>query len=103
MTRKKRNPDLKTRKLRQSWSDILEKYDVKSESKAQFKKSTYSLKIPRETVKHQSLESNSGSCAKPEQNVYTGENMIGIATLHKSNGVPIFRQEDAEDVSKMRR
>jgi hypothetical protein len=36
-------------------------------------------------------------------NTYTGDKLIGIATMHKSNMVPIFSQEDAEDISKMRR
>lgn len=37
---------------------------------------------------------------------YTGERqLLGIATMHKSNLVPIFadRKEDAKDVSKMQR
>lgn len=35
--------------------------------------------------------------------VYTGTSMIGIGVMHKSNAVPIFREEDAADLSKMRR
>ena len=42
--------------------------------------------------------------AKKNPNVYSGERkLIGIATLHKSNMVPVFSQEDAEQISKMRR
>ena len=40
---------------------------------------------------------------KPEANVYTGDKLIGIATMHKSNIVPIFNTDAAEDVAKMRR
>jgi hypothetical protein len=29
--------------------------------------------------------------------------MIGIGQLHKSNAVPVFKQEDAADIAKMRR
>lgn len=36
-------------------------------------------------------------------NTYTGDKLLGIATLHKSNMVPVFSQEDAEDISRMRR
>lgn len=32
---------------------------------------------------------------------YTGNKMIGIATMHKSNAVPVFSTEAAEDISKM--
>lgn len=34
---------------------------------------------------------------------YTGENMIGVSQLHKSNAVPVFREEDILDIGKMRR
>ncbi len=40
--------------------------------------------------------------AKPSK-VYTGDKMLGIGTLHKSNAVPIFRKEDAQDQANMRR
>jgi len=29
--------------------------------------------------------------------------LLGIATMHKSNMVPVFSEEDAEQISKMRR
>jgi len=36
--------------------------------------------------------------------VYTGERkLLGVAVMHKSNLVPVFSQEDAEDIAKMRR
>jgi hypothetical protein len=35
--------------------------------------------------------------------VYTGDKMLGIGTLHKSNAVPVFSQEEALDMAKMRR
>lgn len=35
--------------------------------------------------------------------VYTGDKIVGIATMHKSNLVPIFSDEAAKDVSSMRR
>ena len=34
---------------------------------------------------------------------YTGDKMIGIATLHKSNAVPVFSSEDASAIANMRR
>ena len=40
--------------------------------------------------------------AKPQQ--YSGERkLLGIATMHKSNLVPVFDQQDAKDIAKMRR
>lgn len=44
-----------------------------------------------------------GGCTKKPAPVYTGSEMVGIATMHKSNMVPIFSSKEAEDISKMRR
>ena len=41
--------------------------------------------------------------AKKEEKVYTGNEIIGIAQMHKSNAVPIRNKKSAEDVAKMRR
>ena len=34
---------------------------------------------------------------------YTGDNIVGIGTMHKSNAVPIFSDQEAKDISSMRR
>ncbi len=34
---------------------------------------------------------------------YTGSKIIGIGTMHKSNMVPIFSDDEAKDISRMRR
>ena len=44
-----------------------------------------------------------GSTAKKEPNVYTGTLIKGIATMHKSNAVPVIDQKQAEEISKMGR
>ena len=38
---------------------------------------------------------------KPMQ--YTGDKIVGIGTMHKSNAVPIFSDQEAKDISSMRR
>ena len=44
------------------------------------------------------------SSAKKDEKVYSGERkLLGIATMHKSNMVPVFSTEDAEALAKMRR
>lgn len=56
------------------------------------------------TTRHiPSLDTGNGSTARPQPNVYTGTAMIGIGQMHKSNAVPIFQQEDAEAIARMRR
>ena len=45
-------------------------------------------------------------CAKKEQMVYSGERqLLGVATMHKSNMVPIFadNKEEAKEIAIMRR
>jgi hypothetical protein len=44
-----------------------------------------------------------GSGAKAEEKRYTGTLIKGIATMHKSNAVPILNKEQAIEVSNMRR
>tara|TARA_B100000963_G_scaffold361781_1_gene399482 strand:- start:2751 stop:3134 length:384 start_codon:yes stop_codon:yes gene_type:complete len=47
-----------------------------------------------------------GSTGPKERQVYSGERqLLGIATMHKSNMVPVFadKKEDAVDIAKMRR
>ena len=45
-----------------------------------------------------------GTSSKKEPQQYSGERkLLGIATMHKSNMVPVFDKEDAKDIAKMRR
>ena len=42
-------------------------------------------------------------CTKSADKVYTGTKVKGIGTMHKSNAVPIFSDDEAVEISKMRR
>jgi hypothetical protein len=98
---KKKNT-VKTKPLQESWEKLMSKYNV--DPKARLKKlKGYSLEIPRKTVQHPSLDSGLAVATKPEIKEYTGDTMIGIAQMHKSNAIPVFSQAQAESVSKMRR
>lgn len=63
----------------------------------------------RETPVYKSnLDMGSGICAAPDAKVYSGERkLMGIATMHKSNAVPVFAddagKEYAKDLAHMRR
>jgi phage terminase large subunit GpA-like protein len=59
--------------------------------------------IPRSTDHIPSRADSSGVAARAPDKVYTGTAVVGISTLHKSNGVPVFSKEEAIDISKMRR
>ena len=43
------------------------------------------------------------SFSKPERPEYTGDYIVGIATMHKSNPVPVGRDDNPKDYSTMRR
>lgn len=57
----------------------------------------------RMTQRHPSLMSNGGNTSKRETKVYSGDYMVGIATMHKSNLVPVGRGDNPVDYSTMRR
>ena len=56
--------------------------------------------VPREPLKAKFIP-DTGTARKRMQ--YTGDKMIGIGTMHKSNAVPVFSEESAQDISRMRR
>ena len=65
-----------------------------------------SPKIPpgRETPKYASLDTGFIPCTKSVNgNTYTGAKMKGVATMHKSNAVPVFTDNEAKEISSMRR
>jgi hypothetical protein len=57
----------------------------------------------RETPRDKSQDTGWVACVKVKDNEYTGTKVLGISTLHKSNGVPVFSDEEAKDISSMRR
>ena len=102
----------KARALDESWKELQKKWAVEIEDKkrkralsAEPLKGNYSLTIPegRNTTSHiKSVDTGGNALLKPNP-VYTGTKVKGIATMHKSNAVPVFSDEEAIDISKMRR
>ena len=54
-------------------------------------------------VQHDSLGVIAGNTLKREPLKYTGTLVKGIATMHKSNAVPVIDEEQMKDISRMRR
>jgi hypothetical protein len=103
-SKKKKKINAKQRALQVSWQALLDKWDIKPIKVKKFK--TFVVKntpYRRETIQYPSLNSGLGNTFKPKDKVYTGLAMLGIGTLHKSNAVPVFNKEDAEEQAKMRR
>lgn len=58
----------------------------------------------REVPNYPSCSNNIGGYApKKESPKYTGTLIKGIATMHKSNAVPVIDKKQAEEISQMRR
>jgi hypothetical protein len=57
----------------------------------------------RETPYIASKDTGWVPCVKVQDQEYTGTKIKGIGTMHKSNAVPVFSDEEAKDISKMRR
>lgn len=110
--KKFRNADeaRKARELDQSWKELQKKWGVEAEAKKRARAMTaeplkYSLNTPSDrSTKHiPSLNSGAAVATLAPPKVYTGTKVKGIGTMHKSNAVPIFSDEEAKDISSMRR
>ena len=110
--RKFRNADeaRKARELEESWKALQKKWGVEAEEKKRKRALEAPTMTPvvnkpyrRETPEIKSLPFTAGPCVKAPDKVYTGTAIKGIGTMHKSNAVPIFSNEDAVDIAKMRR
>jgi hypothetical protein len=102
---KKRKPTAKQRELDASWEKLLKKYESKKPVPKVKDSFSYSLGSParRETPKIPSLPFTGAPCTKKANPVYTGDKIKGIGTMHKSNAVPIFSDEQAIEIATMRR
>ena len=102
----------KARELDESWKELQKRWAVEIEDKKRTRalsaaplKGSYSLSIPegRNTTAHiKSVDTGGNAVLRPSP-IYTGTKVKGIATMHKSNAVPVFSDEEAIDISKMRR
>lgn len=100
--RKAKKPTAKQRELAADWEKLMKKYEPK---KNVVGTSTFSQPkaYVRETQKIASLPFTAEPCTKKESPRYTGTAMKGIGTMHKSNSVPIFTDEQAIEIATMRR
>jgi hypothetical protein len=65
---------------------------------------SYGSRVGADTARNiQSLNSDKVFTEKRESLMYTGTLVKGIATMHKSNAVPVIDEEQMKDISRMRR
>ena len=79
----------------------------KRKEEKEFKTYAPSQPYVRNTKTYRSLETSDaipGYAPKRESQQYTGDLIVGIGTMHKSNAVPIMRgTEQAKEIANMRR
>jgi len=102
----------KARQLKEDWESLLKRHGIEQEERKRARamsapslSSAYKLSIPegRNTTAHIKSVDTGGNATMKAPKVYTGTKVKGIATMHKSNAVPIFSDEEAVDISRMRR
>ena len=102
----------KAEQLDESWKELQKRWGIEAEEKKRSRamsapnlSGNYSLKIPegRNTTSHIPSRNTGGNATLAPAKVYTGTKVKGIATMHKSNAVPIFSDEEAVDIARMRR
>jgi hypothetical protein len=100
----------KAEQLEENWRALQKRWGIEAEEKKRkraLSSGNYtgpkSEPFRRETPKIASLPFTAGPCVRAPDKFYTGDKVKGIGTMHKSNAVPIFSDEEAVDISKMRR
>lgn len=97
------------RKNREDWQQLLAKYDIAPVDRGS--PTAPAVRLPTDPGPYRrdtgpripSRDSGQGQASAPEAKQYTGTLIKGIATMHKSNAVPILDDEQARDVAHMRR
>ena len=102
----------KARQLDADWKELQKKWGVEQEEKKRktalaAAPLTYKLSAPvgRSTSNHIPSRNTgeAGASTYKASPQYTGTKIKGIGTMHKSNAVPVFSDDEAKDISSMRR
>ena len=100
----------KAEQLDQEWRDLQKRWGVEADKRKRAKGLASPVWQPEKIAyrgssepKIPSLNSGLGVAILSPAKVYTGTKVKGIATMHKSNAVPVFSDEEAVDISRMRR
>ena len=102
----------KARDLDASWKELQKKWEVDADEKRRTRAMKapaleYKLSTPIGRPTGHNIPSIADSVLGPVSSKvipqYTGTKIIGIGTMHKSNAVPVFSDEEAHDIATMRR
>jgi len=88
-----------------SWNNLKARHAPKQITSKTSNKLVYSLQNPpgRERLDLPSRSTGGGSTACKQSLIYSGDVIIGIGLLHKSNYVPVIKDQEAKDLTNMRR
>jgi hypothetical protein len=93
--------------LAADWEKVKAKYASSKNTVVKTTKKTYTppVALRRDTgPRIPSLDTgHKGAVTVKQTPQYTGNKIVGIGTMHKSNAVPIFSDQEAKDISSMRR
>jgi hypothetical protein len=101
----------RARQLETDWADLQKKWGVQTGPVRPSKSMPataleYKLTAPvgRETRRIPSLDTGHvGATSSKQIPRYTGDKIVGIGQMAKSNAVPVFSKEEAIDIARMRR
>jgi len=100
----------KSEELDASWKELLKRQGIEQEERKKRRALSCEVWTPEpksyrgsDVPKIPSRITTWDPCTVKSPKVYTGTKVKGIATMHKSNAVPVFSDEEAVDISKMRR
>lgn len=91
-------------RLEAEWQKLVKRHEVSAQAKSSKADVRLSPALPRSTAHIPSRDSGvKGAVTVKQTPTYTGDKIIGIGTMHKSNAVPIFSDDEAKAISSMRR
>ena len=93
----------RARELERDWELLMKKYQPAKVPKMKSLKKKEQT-VHREVERPKSLgEWITGPVSSKQSQKYTGSKIKGIGTMHKSNAVPVFSDEEAVSLASMRR
>jgi len=99
----------RARQLESDWRNLLVRHESKNVHKNKTGKGydtlEYDIKVPESrSTSHIKSKGQTGGVANLVPNkVYTGDKIIGIAQMAKSNAVPVFNSDHIVEIARMRR
>ena len=100
----------KAEMLDSEWQELQKKWGIEAEERKRSRALKAKPFVPKVNPRLAELRSaasvpdaHKGAVTVRQTPKYTGDKIVGIGTMHKSNAVPIFSDQEAKDISTMRR